>query len=176
MGISFIERQGFFLGAVLCLFALCVAFFMQYILLYEPCILCHIQRLIITMLLVCFVLLWAGNKVGFRYTNHVFKTLGIFLVGLGCFVSTRHLLIQANGLPDSGGCTPGLGYFLGQESITLIFEEIFSNLGNCSKVSFSILGLSIPAQLLIIYTGLAVLLVIGKRRGYEERPHNQPTP
>jgi len=146
-------------GVAGALVALSVAYFyMQRHLGLEACPLCLIDRAIVAVIGFTFLLAFLINPQ--RLGQRIFSVVALFFSGLGIAVCLRHLWLQ--GLPKDQlpECTPGLEYMLETFPIGETLRTIFTSAGECADIQWTFLGLSIPAQTLILFIGFAVLSLI----------------
>jgi disulfide bond formation protein DsbB len=152
------RRRGNALGAALCAGMMGFALYAQHVLGLEPCPLCVLQRIAVTATGVLFLLaaLHDPGRVGAR----VYGVLIAAVAWAGAAVAGRHVWLQSLPPDEVPECGPGLDYMLDVFPLLETLDMIFSGSGECAKVSWSMLGLSMPAWVLIacICLGLAGLL------------------
>jgi disulfide bond formation protein DsbB len=68
---------------------------------------------------------------------------------LGMAVAGRHLWLQNMPADTVPACGPGLAYMLEAFPLTDVLEMVFTGSGECAEVKWSLLGLSMPAWVLI---------------------------
>lgn len=138
-----------------CLGLILIALYFQHGMGMHPCPLCITQRIFVIG--VGLVALLAALHNPGRRARIVYGLMGITLAAAGLGVALRHVWLQS--LPDDlvPACGPGLGYmfenFPLQEAITLLLQGD----GNCADVSWSLLGLSMPAWVAVCF--VAMILV-----------------
>jgi len=149
------RRAGNWLGAAACAAALAFAFYSQYGLGLVPCHLCIFQRVTVAALGVVFVLAALASRPGTR--GAVFAGL-VALSGLATFATAgRHLWIQMQPEGSVPACGADLAFMLDLFPLTEVILKVFKAGGECAKVDWSFLGLSMPAWVLI----LALVLTAG---------------
>ncbi len=152
------RRRGNALGAALCAGMMGFALYAQHVLGLEPCPLCVLQRIAVIATGTLFLLaaLHDPGRVGAR----VYGVLIAAAAGAGAAVAGRHVWLQSLPPDEVPECGPGLDYMLEVFPLLETLGMIFSGSGECAKVSWSMLGLSMPAWVLIacICLGLAGLL------------------
>lgn len=143
-------RISFFIGAAACFGSLAIAYFyMQLYLLLTPCPLCILDRIVVAAMGVVFLAMafWTKWRRGLWVLNALFLSAGFLFAG-------RHVWLQ-NRPPDAAAeCLPG-------EASTLleIIERAFDANASCGAIYWEFAGLSIPAQVLLMFIGFAVLLL-----------------
>jgi disulfide bond formation protein DsbB len=147
------------LGLFGCVFAnLFAIFYLQGHLGLEPCPLCIIDRVIVGMIGILFLLALIHNPHG--WGQRIYGGLGALVSGLGVAVCIRHIWLQ--GLPPDQvpACAPGLDYMLDTLPMMETLKIVFTTAGECAEVQWTFLGLSIPEQTLLVFLGFLVLNLI----------------
>jgi len=140
---------------LICFLLLGYALFEQYHGGLEPCPLCIFQRVAVTGLGVT-LLLAAALPQGWRISGNASAVL-IALVGLaGMGVSARHLYIQS--LPEGAvpACGASLEYMLDVFPLTDVLRKVLTGSGECARIDWTLLGLSMPGWVLISVLLLAI--------------------
>jgi protein dithiol:quinone oxidoreductase len=143
------------LGALVCGGLLGYAMFAERVLGLEPCPLCVFQRVAVLALGFTFLAAYAHNPGpgGAR----VYGLAAITAAGAGITFAGRQLWLQ--GLPEDQvpECGPGLNYIMDvfplREAIAIVFEGS----GDCAKIDWAFLGVSMAGWVLISLVGLASL-------------------
>ena len=134
-------------------------FYLQRHLGLSPCPLCIFQRVglivmggfaLISALFnpkskVIRLLLWLGSLVG---------------IGWATAVAARHVWLQHLPADQVPSCGPGLNYWLDTLPILQVFKEVFAGSGECASVDWTLMGLSIPEQSLILFSVLLIVHVL----------------
>jgi len=143
---------------LLCGGLLAYAYYAQFVLELAPCPLCMLQRFGFMIMGVAALGAAIHNPRGLVTWVYALPFFGGAI--WGAVTAGRHVRLQ--GLPPDpmGGCGADwptmleFGY-----SFSEILREAFTASGDCSKVSWTFLGLSMPAWTLIWYVLLAVVMV-----------------
>ncbi|MBL8273196.1 MAG: disulfide bond formation protein B [Xanthomonadales bacterium] len=135
-------RAAFAFAAFLCAAFLGFAWYAQFRLNLEPCPLCILQRVMVIVLFIVFLAaaLHAPGPRGRR----AWGTLGCMAALVGGAIAARHVWLQhlpADKVPD---CGPGLDYMLDAFPISKALRMVFTGSGECAKVDWQFLGLSMP--------------------------------
>ena len=143
------------LGLLACAAMLAYAWYAQVVLGLEPCPLCIFQRIGIGACAVLFLLATLQNpaRIGARIYGAV-----LLLAALATMlVAARHLWIQH--LPEGSvpACGASLGYLLEVFPLTDVIRKVLSGSGECARINWSLLGLSMPGWVLIAASCLAGL-------------------
>jgi disulfide bond formation protein DsbB len=133
-------------------------FYLQLHLGLDACPLCLIDRGIIIAIGSCFLMAAIHNpaKIGQR----IYAAAALLFSGFGIAVCLRHLWLQSLPKDQVPECSPGLEYMLDTFPIGETIRTIFNSAGECAEIQWSFLGLSIPAQTLLVFMGFAVLSLV----------------
>ncbi|MFI4869496.1 MAG: disulfide bond formation protein B [Steroidobacterales bacterium] len=149
-------RRGLnFLGFGLCLALLGYAWYAQGVLRLEPCPLCIFQRVGVAAAAVPFLLAALHNP---RHWGAALYGALIVLAALATMaVAARHLWIQH--LPEGAvpACGATLSYLLDVFPVTDVIRKVLSGSGECARITWSFLGLSMPGWVFIAAAGLGGL-------------------
>jgi disulfide bond formation protein DsbB len=131
------------------------ALYAQHALGYEPCPLCIFQRVAVIALGALFLLAWLHGP---RVTGaRVYAALLGLTALLGAFVAWRHLWIIAQPPGTVAECGASLDYMLDVLPLREVLAKVLSGSGECAKVDWRFLGLTMPAWVLISLVGLGAL-------------------
>lgn len=156
------KRKLNFAGALTCAVMMVYALYVQYGLLLDPCPLCIFQRLAVIALGVVF-LLAALHNPGMP-GSRVYSLLLLLAGGLGIFVAGRHVWLQNLPPEKVPSCGPGLDFMLESFPVLEVLEMVLTGSGECATVDWSLLGLSMPAWVLISVTVLTVFGLVNNLR------------
>lgn len=155
---SLSNRQVFFGLLLLAVIAMLFArVYLQAHLGLDPCPLCMTQRL--------FVVCWgAVALVGILHNPadpgaRVYAALCAASAYLGALVAARHVWLQRLPEDQVPACGPPLDYLLENFPLRDAINTLLMGDGNCAEVAWTLFGLSIPAQTLLVFcVALAVAL------------------
>ncbi|MGD0958715.1 MAG: disulfide bond formation protein B [Methylomonas sp.] len=148
--VKFSPRIAFILGFCGCVALLLVGAYMQFILGLEPCPLCISQRLAILATGLFFLLAAVHNQ-----GRKIYAILTSLTAIGGACISARHIWIQHLPPDEVPECSPGLDYALKYLPLTDTVKLMLTGTGECAKVDWTMLGLSIPEWTLMAFLGLA---------------------
>ena len=139
-----LKKKNFFqLIFLISLFALISAYFIEYILGYQPCNLCLIERIPYMVALIIIII-----NFKFNYLEKYFLLLLIFIFFAGTLISLYHLGIEQGFIEESLVCN------LKNGSDLLSKDEILKQLQekniSCKDVTFKIMGLSLTSINILI--------------------------
>ena len=140
-------RQGNLLGLAACVGLLAYAYYAQAFLHLDPCPLCIFQRIGVFTLGVVF--LAAAGQDGGLWARRVYS----LLLGLGALatigVAVRQLYIQSMPPGSVPACGASLDFMLKVFSLSEVLVKVLKGSGECAKVTWTFLGLAMPAWVLI---------------------------
>lgn len=143
---------------VVSLILLGFAYFFEYHYQLEPCPLCLLQRY--TLWAIVFVV-FIGVLQNCKSFGKVLYSLGVILFStLGAILSARHVWLQH--LPPGTqmpSCTAGLEKMLAFKPFFEVMKEVFIGSEGCTKIDFTILGLSLSAWTLCYFIALILFCV-----------------
>ncbi len=143
---------------LLCAGLLAYAYYLQFHDGLDPCPLCIFQRVafLVTGLLFLAVAVHAPGQTGSR----IYAVL-IGLAGLaGAAIAGRHVWLQHLPPDQVPECGPGLDYMLEVFPLADTLKMVFTGSGECAEVSWTLLGLSMPAWALLNFLGLAAAGIV----------------
>ena len=149
-------------GLAACAGMMAYALYAQYGLELEPCPLCVFQRIGVIALGSVFLLAAIHNPgtVGSR----IYATFMLMAGGSAVFVAGRHVWLQNLPADQVPACGPGLDFMLESFPVLEVFQMVLSGSGECATVDWSLLGLSMPAWVLIGAGGLTIVGVVNNLR------------
>ena len=141
------SRQGNLLGFAACVGLLAYAYYAQMVLHLEPCPLCIFQRVGVFALGVVFLIAATHDPVGWGRRVYALLLAAAALATIG--VAVRHLYIQS--LPEGSipACGASLDFMLKVFSLSEVLVKVLTGSGECAKVTWTFLGLAMPAWVLI---------------------------
>lgn len=148
--VKFSPRIRYFLGFAACASLLGFGAYLQFVEELEPCPLCISQRLAI---LATGLLFLTGAIHNRRYNIYAILT-GLMALG-GASISARHVWLQHLPPDQVPECSPGLEYVFQNFPLGETIKLMLTGTGECAKVDWTLLGLSIPAWTLVAFLALA---------------------
>ncbi|MDH5765383.1 MAG: disulfide bond formation protein B [Gammaproteobacteria bacterium] len=145
-------------GFVICVAAMLFAvMYLQGVLYLNPCPLCIVDRVLISMMAGIFLLAAIHNPVS--KIRLVYAGSNLLLVIAAFLVGARHVWLQHLPPDQVPECGAGLAFMLDVLPLWEVVTKVFTGSGECAEVQWQFLGLSIPEQTLILFSGLLVLVV-----------------
>lgn len=146
-------KHCFLLGFLFCVGLMLSALYFQFIGHLDPCPLCISQRIMVIavglVMLVAF--LHAPGPRGIR----IYAVVGGLVALMGASVSARHVWIQHLPADEVPACGPGLSYMFQYFALSDTLKAMLTGTGDCAKMDWTLLGLSMPAWVLFCFLGLA---------------------
>jgi protein dithiol:quinone oxidoreductase len=142
-------------GFLACVAMLGYALYAEKVLHLEPCPLCMFQRVGVGLLGVAFLLAalhHPASRLGAR--GHAIL-IGLVAAFPG-YVAGRHVYIQS--LPEGSvpSCGATLDYMLDVFPLLTVVRKVLTGGGECARIDWSLLGLSMPGWVLVAVVLLAV--------------------
>lgn len=153
------RRAGNALGAAICAGMIGFGLYAQHGLGLEPCPLCILERMAVIGTGVVFALAALHNPG--RLGARIYGLLVAAVAGTGAAIAGRHVWLQNLPPDEVPACGPGLDYMLDVFPLLETLSMIFSGSGECAEVSWRLLGLSMPAWVLIGCVGLGTAGLLG---------------
>jgi disulfide bond formation protein DsbB len=129
---------------------LCVGLFMEHAMGLSPCPLCMMQRI---WLLLVGLMAYASLAHSPRWG--IYPLLGGVCALIGSGFSLRQIYLQNLPKDEIPSCGPDLNYMIEAFPLSDVLAAMTSGTGDCAEVSWSLLGLSIPAWL---FAGFMLLI------------------
>ena len=141
------SRGANLLGALACTALLAYAYFSQFVLHLEPCPLCIFQRVGVLAMGVVFVAAAAHDPRG--GARKLYAALVLLTAAVTIAIALRHLWIQS--LPEGSvpSCGASLKFMLKVLPLSDVLSKVLNGSGECAKITWRFLGLSMPAWVLI---------------------------
>jgi protein dithiol:quinone oxidoreductase len=141
-----------FIGLTICFILTSISFYLEFHVKLEPCPLCIIQRLLFIAIgfLFFFALFLNSQKKHWVYYFFIF-----FIAAMGAVIAGRHVFITTLPPEQVPSCGASLHYMLEVLPFSQAIQMIFQGTGNCAKVTWRLLSLSIPEWSLIFFILLA---------------------
>ena len=127
--------------------------YLQHVEHLEPCPLCILQRyaFVVTGLIALVAAIHGAGRIG----TWIYSALVLLSAIGGAAIAARQTWLQHNP-PNALDCGPDLAYMLESMPLAQVLPKVFKGEGDCAKVVWKFLGLSIPEWALVWF----VLFVI----------------
>ena len=148
-----------------CAALLAYAYWLQLVVGLQPCPLCIFQR--IALIALTLVLTGAALHGARGRGAQAWALLIALAAGAGAAIAGRHVWLQSLPPDEIPACGPGLDYLLDVMPAIVVLREVFTGSGECAKVDWTLLGLSMPVWTLAAFVGFGTVGVWNalRRRG-----------
>ena len=153
---------GIALMASLCAGLVVASFFVQHVVLVEPCPLCMIQRYTYFLLAVAFFA--AALLERLPGMQRGLLVLALVLVVAGGGVAAYQSKLQLFPVAQAATCAPSLSYMIDTLPMNQLLGRLFQAHGDCSDTSFKIFGLTLAQFSFAAFAVLFITLVAVLRR------------
>jgi len=155
------ETRGFNLFmAFVCYQLLIAAYYFQYVEGMDPCPLCIFQRIGVLAVGVWFLIRGIHNPLPGSFARPVYSVLGLISSILGGIVSGRHIYLQNLPEGEVPACGPALDYLMDMLPVSEVIGAVLAGDGECAKVSWSMMGISMPGWVLLFFIGTGGLMLL----------------
>lgn len=152
---------GFFVCAALYAYALYVQFALQ----IEPCPMCIFQRIVFIVMGIVFLVGAIQNP---RETGRKIYGLILLLAAFaGVGIAARHIWVQHQPPDPFAACAPGWNYMISNFPLSKTLKMAFTGSADCSQITWTFLGFSMPEWTLVCYLLLGLGAVWA---GFRRRP------
>ena len=151
-------------GFAICVALLCYALYSEHVLGLAPCPLCILQRIAVFATGLAFLgaaLHGARGRAAFAW-----GTIIALVTLAGAAIAARHVWITAQPPGTVAECGASLDYMLEVLPLKEVLAKVLTGSGECGKIDWRFLGLSMPAWVLVWMLALGAwgLLVNLRRR------------
>jgi disulfide bond formation protein DsbB len=153
--LQFKAKIWFLLGFLACISLLAMGAYFQLVEGLEPCPLCISQRLAILLTGLVFLTAGLHNPGHIGVTRYA--VLGTVTALLGASISSRHIWLQHLPPEKVPECGPELAYMFQYFPLFDTLKLMLSGTGDCAKIDWTLLGLSMPVWTLFAFLSLATL-------------------
>ena len=147
-------RMIFLLIAASCALLMGYAFFAQYVLGYQPCMLCMVQRVFVSAVgVVALVAFLHGPR---QFGMRIYAVLATLCAVGGAYIAGRHVYLQQLPPEQLEGCAPSFEYALSNYDALKFLKTIFIRDQDCGVIDWTFLGLSMPGWVFLCFVVLGV--------------------
>lgn len=148
-------RSAYLTGFAICAALIGFALYSQFHLGLQPCPLCIFQRIAFAALGIVFLIggLHAPRGAGGR---RAYGVLALIAAGIGIAIAGRHVWLTHLPPDQVPKCGPPLEFMMETNALTDVIRKVLTGSGECAKVDWTFLGLSMPAWSLTWFVLLAI--------------------
>lgn len=157
-------RGGYLLGFIASYGLIAAGLVIQQAYHLEPCPLCISQRMAFMALGALFLVAALHNPA--LRGRQIYGLLHFIAASVGAGIAARHVWIQSHPDQVMAECGVGFDYMFESFPFKRAIELVFKGTGECTKIDWTFLGLTIPQLSFIGFTTLAayaVLLTLRKK-------------
>jgi disulfide bond formation protein DsbB len=140
-------RTANLVGFFCCAAALGFAYYSQYVMHLEPCPLCIFQRVGVFFIGVVFLAAAAQDPVA--WGRRVYAAALAIATCATIGVALRHLWVQSQPPGSVAACGATLDFMLKVFPLRDVLVKVLAGSGECAKIDWRLLGLSMPAWVLV---------------------------
>lgn len=141
-------RSQFLLGFLVCAALLGFAIFSQFHWGLNPCPRCIFQRIAYAGLGVVFLIGGLHAPRG-AWGRRIYGLIALLPAAAGIYVAGNHVMLTHMPPDQVPSCGPTLDYLLDTSPLFDVVKEVLTGSGECAKVDWTFLGMSMPAWSLL---------------------------
>ena len=155
MFLTFLDQPRRMLALIcaVCVAMLVFGLYLQHGVGLEPCPMCIVQRYVLVLVALVAGLAACARRNGFQVAG---ATLMALLSALGAFVAARQSFLQWYP-PKEASCGRDLYGMIETFPLQRVIPMIFKGSGDCTKIDWTFLGLSIANWSFVCFVGIALL-------------------
>lgn len=151
------NRAAFLVAFLMCAALMGYAFYSEYVLGFEPCMLCMVQRFLVSSVGLTALVAALHNPKSWGW-----KVYGGFTAlwsAIGIYIAGRHVYLQSLSPEELDGCAPSLKYALEYFAPLQVLKTIFIRDQDCGVVDWTFLGLSMPNWVLFFFIAFFIAAI-----------------
>jgi len=126
----------------------------------DPCPLCIFQRIGVVLVGIWFLIRAIHNPATTSRWWFTYSVIGLISTILGSIPAIRHVYIKSLPEDQIPACGPSLEYLVDMLPTSEVISAVLAGDGECAKDNWTMLGLSMPAWVLLFFIGIAILMII----------------
>lgn len=161
------NRKLFFILALIPFLLLSFGYYQEYVTELEPCPLCHMQRFAYMLVLLTAVIAFIHNPKLKTKPVIIYTMIGAIFSLAGLLLASRQVWLQSLPANEAPACMPSFSVMIEYMPWTEVIKTSIMGTGDCAKVDWTFLGLSIAAwsafwfAILIVYN--LIILILNKK-------------
>ncbi|GAB3472180.1 disulfide bond formation protein B [Polaromonas eurypsychrophila] len=148
-------RRVLALVSVACVAMLAFGLYLQHVVGLEPCPMCIVQRYALALVAIVSGITALANKKGLRMTG---SAVTLLLAGFGAFVAARQSFLQWYP-PEEASCGRDFYGMIEMFPLQRVIPMIFKGSGDCTKIDWTFLSLSIANWSFLCFAGIALVML-----------------
>jgi protein dithiol:quinone oxidoreductase len=156
------RRIAYLLAFLVCAALMGWALWLQYGLGLEPCPLCAVQRIAVTLIGITFLVAFIHNprNVGAA----IYAGLVLLFAGAGGAFAARHVWLQSLPADQVPACGMGISYMLETLPFMDVLKKVFAGSGECAAAGWEFMGLAIPGWTFVFFIAMTIVAFALARR------------
>ena len=146
-------RRMLALICAVCIAMLAFGLYLQHVVGLEPCPMCIVQRYALVLVAVIAALTAFAHRKGLLVAG---AGLMVLLSGFGAFVAARQSFLQLYP-PQEASCGRDMFGMIETFPLKRVIPMIFKGSGDCTKIDWTFLGLSIANWSFVAFAGIALV-------------------
>ncbi|MDP2819902.1 MAG: disulfide bond formation protein B [Polaromonas sp.] len=148
-------RRVLALVSVGCVAMLAFGLYLQHVLGLEPCPMCIVQRYALMLVAIISGITALANKKGLLMAG---SAVTLLVAGFGAFVAARQSWLQWYP-PEEASCGRDFYGMIEMFPLQRVIPMIFKGSGDCTKIDWTFLGLSIANWSFLFFVGIALVML-----------------
>lgn len=148
------RRLTFLLQALAVVAAMAFALYLQHVEHLEPCPLCVFQRVAVIAFGAAALSGWLFART--RLVARLCAGVELLAAVAGIIVAGRHVWLQHLPPDQVPACGPGLDFWIAALPWQEVLRQVFHGSGECARIDWTLLGVSLPGWVLLLCLGLFV--------------------
>jgi disulfide bond formation protein DsbB len=149
-------RRVLALVAVVCVAMLAFGLYLQHVVGLEPCPMCIVQRYALVLVALVTGLTAIARSRGLIITGSL---LTVLIAGFGAFTAARQSFLQWYP-PEIASCGRDFYGMIETFPLKRVIPMIFKGSGDCTKIDWTFLGLSIANWSFLCFVAIAIVLLV----------------
>lgn len=142
------KNKLYLLGFCLAALLIAASYYIQFFLNIKPCLLCFLQRWVLVLIGILFLMSFLIHRALPR-TTLVLNFLTVLFNLLGLFAAGRQIWLEHQPQNMNMSCLPDINYLITHLPLQTVFKMLVLGSSDCGQVNFTFLGLSLAGWSLI---------------------------
>ena len=149
------RKIAYLLGFVVCAALMGWALWLQYGMGIEPCPLCALQRIAVSVIGIIFLAAFIHNPRNLGAA--IYAGLVLIVAGGGGALAARHVWLQSLPKDQVPACGMGLSYMMESLPFLDVLKKVYAGSGECAEKGWEFLGLAIPGWTFVFFIAITIV-------------------
>ena len=149
------RKLAYLLGFIVCAGLMGWALWLQYGMGIEPCPLCALQRIAVSVIGIIFLAAFIHNPRNLGAA--IYAGLVLIVAGSGGALAARHVWLQSLPKDQVPACGMGLSYMMETLPFMDVLKKVFAGSGECAEAGWDFLGLAIPGWTFVFFIAITIV-------------------